>query len=112
MSNAASVATSLVQREEVRARSRMSAYRAVGSKVGMSAAWVRKLVAGTVKSVDAEIKRRLDALLIRELEAEIGRLTHELEMARRGAEHPGAEYVEEIEGLLSQARTLLHGAPR
>jgi uncharacterized small protein (DUF1192 family) len=109
MSTASAVASSLVQREETRSRSRMLAYDAVASKVGMSAAWVRKLVAGTVKSIDAEIKQKLDALLVKELEAEIARLTQELEMARRGARHPAVQHVVEIEAHLSRARSLLSG---
>lgn len=109
MSTATAIATSLVRREQARNRSRMNAYEAIASKLGMSAAWVRKLVAGTVKSVDVEIKQKLDALLIRELEAEIARLTQELELARQGADHPATQHVVEIEAHLTRARALLIG---
>ena len=109
MGTASATASSLVGREEVRTRSRMIAYRAVASKIGMSATWVRKLVAGSVKAINADVKQRLDELLIRELEAEIARLTHDLEMARRCGSHPASLMVGEIETHLAAARALMNG---
>lgn len=107
--SAAATAASLVVREETRSRSRMTAYRAVGWKIGMSATWVRKLVAGGVRTINADIKQRLDDLLIRELEAEIARLSHELEMARQSGAHPVSLVVGEIETHLARARELMNG---
>lgn len=75
----------------------------------MSAAWVRKLVAGGVKSLDTEIKSRLDALLIRELEAELVRLQHELALARQSGVHPASEHMGAIETHLASARLLMNG---
>lgn len=112
MGTAAAAASSLVGREEVRSRSRMIAYRAVGAKIGMSATWVRKLVAGGVKAINADVKKRIDDLLVRELEAEIARLTHELEMARQSGAHPASLMVGEIETHLAAARKLMNGEAR
>lgn len=109
MPSASVIASSLVQREETRSRSRMNAYYAVAGKLGMSASWVRRLVSGGIKKIDADLKQRLDDLLIRELEAEIARLTHDLEMARQGGAHPASRHVGEIESLLAQARALMEG---
>lgn len=106
---AVTIAASLVRREESRRASRMNAYVEVGRKIGMSGAWVRKLIAGAVRSVDADIKHRLDALLIRELEADIARLQHELEMARQGGSHPSSQHVVEIEAHLKAAHSLMAG---
>ncbi len=112
MGTASATASSLVGREEMRSRSRMTAYGTVGRKIGMSATWVRKLVAGGVKRIDAEVKMRLDHLLIRELEAEIARLTHELEMARQSGAHPASLMVGAIETHLAAARRLMNGEAR
>lgn len=109
MSSASAAASTLVRQATARGRSRMNAYRVVGAKIGMSASWVRKLIADTVRGVDAELKQRLDDLLIRELEAEIARLTHDLEMARQGGAHPASRHVGEVESLLAQARALMEG---
>jgi hypothetical protein len=87
----------------------MTAYRAVAWKVGMSSAWVRKLVAGGVKGLDAEIKARLDALLIRELEAELARLQNELDVARQSGAHPCSEHMGAIEAHLAAAKALMNG---
>jgi hypothetical protein len=108
---ARTTAQALVATEERKTRSRMLAYGNVASKVGRSATWLRNLLADRLSRVDGEIKRRLDALLIREIEAEIARLTHELEMARRCGDHPAALNVCEIEAHLASARSLLGGAP-
>lgn len=71
MASASAAASTLVRQATARGRSRMNAYRSIGAKIGMSASWVRKLIAGTVRGVDAELKQQLDDLLIRELEAEL-----------------------------------------
>lgn len=109
MSRAASIAQRLVVREEQKTRSRMQAYQSVASNVGRSASWLRDLIGGRVKSVAGEIERRLDALLIRGLEAEIARLSHELEMARQSGVHAASDHMAEVETLLARARALMEG---
>jgi hypothetical protein len=110
---AASIASSLVAREETRARSRMAAYRVVAGKVGRSASWLRgRLLAGRLRRVDAVIRDKLHVLLTRELESEIARLTHELEVHRQRGTHLAADQVCEVEAHLSAARALLTGRGR
>jgi len=109
VASARNAAQALVDTEERKTRSRMLAYKSVAGKIGRSATWLRNLLAGGLSRVDGEIKRRLDALLVREIEAEIARLTHELEMAKRCGDHPAALNVSEIETHLSKVRTLLQG---
>lgn len=109
---ARSTAQALVATEERKTRSRMLAYGNVAGRVGRSATWLRNLLADRLSRVDGEIKRRLDALLIREIEAEIARLTHDLELARQSGEHPAGSHYSEIETCLARARALLSGAPR
>ena len=77
------------------------------SKAGHS---VERLVRGRVKRIDASIRDRLQALLVRELESEIARLTHELEIARQRGAHLASEQISEIETHLSRASSLLKGA--
>src|SRR4051812_3922786 len=88
---ARNAAQTLVETEERKTRSRMLAYQAVAGRIGRSASWLRALIAGGLNRVDSEIKRRLDALLIREIEAEIARLTHDLEMAKQCGDHPASQ---------------------
>jgi hypothetical protein len=109
MSAAMSVAQSLERRERARVGSIHHARRSLSAKLRIGVGTLENIIRGRVKRIDAEIKRRLDELLIRELEAEIGRLTHELEMARQGGAHPACEHVGAIETHLAAARALLNG---
>lgn len=108
MSEAVALAASLFRREQGRAGSRMNAYHAIGSKIGMSARWVRKLLAGRVNGIDAAIRDRLHALLVAELETEIKRLSHELEMVRASRSQIAIDQVGQIEAHLAKARELLN----
>lgn len=102
-------AEAVVTREEGRSRSRMLAYENVARSIGRGPSWLRDLVAGKLKSIDGEVKRRLDTLLIQQLEAEIARLTHDLEMARRCGDHPASQHVCAIETHLRAAKALMNG---
>jgi hypothetical protein len=99
----------LVSYVERRKRSRILAYEHVGKQIGRSATWVRDLIGRGLGRVDTEIKARLDALLIRELEAEIVRLQAELEMARQSGAHPASIHFSEIETHLARAKALMRG---
>ena len=105
----AAVAEKLVTWEETRTRSRMLAYRNVAAQIGRSGDWVRKLIARNVSRVDGEIERRLDALLVRKLEADIARLQSELDMARQCGAHPASQFMGEVEAHLAAARSLMEG---
>jgi hypothetical protein len=102
-------AQALERRERARAPTLKLARQRLASRLRIGVGTFENLVRGRVKKIDHEIKRRLDDLLVRELEAEIMRLQHELEMARQGGDHPGSEHVLQVERLLSQARALLDG---
>lgn len=101
-------ADNLVARIEKRTRSRMRAYEVIASEVGRSATWVRELIRDKYSRVDGEIGRRLDALLIRELEAEFARLSHEYAMAIQCGSHPASEHVGEIEAHMAKIRELMN----
>lgn len=110
MGQARELAQTLERRERGRGGGTVNAARAtLARRVGVSASTWRNLALGRLKRLDAWMRDRLQALLIRELEAEIARLTHELEIARRGGEHPTSQHFCEIEAHLSKARAILNG---
>ncbi len=49
----------------------------------------------------------MQALLVRELQNEIARLEHDLEMARHGGPHPACEHIGEIEAHLTAIHRLM-----
>lgn len=57
-----------------------------------------------LKSIPAWIENRLAALMVRKLEAEISRLTHDLEIARRIAFRPDADEIRAAETAITAAR--------
>lgn len=103
------LAVSLEHRERVRGSSVDQARQTLARRIGVGAGTFENLVRGRVKRVDAWIRDRLQALLVRELEAEIARLTHELQMVRQCGDHLGSQHVVEIETHLAKARALLEG---
>lgn len=109
MSNAITLAQRLEQRERHRVGSVSIARRRLADRLKVGIGTFENLVRGRVKRVDAAIRDRLQALLVQELEHEIARLTHELEIARQGGAHPGSQHVCEIETHLSKARAFLSG---
>lgn len=99
--------TNLVAKVEHRTRSRMLAYEQIARGIGRSVTWVRALVSSGLGRVDGDVGRAIDALLLREIEAEIIRLTHDLETARRCGSHAASPQIGEIETHLAKARGLL-----
>ena len=104
------LARRLEQRERVRVGSTEAARSSLARRVGVSPSTWRNLTLGRLKRLDAWVRDSLQALLIRELEAEIMRLTHELEAARQCGDHLASEHVCEIEAYIAKARSILSGA--
>jgi hypothetical protein len=65
------------------------------------------LARNRLKRLDTELRDRLTAFAIRDLQHEIERLSHELEMARQMGAHPMSRRVGEIETHLAKARALM-----
>jgi hypothetical protein len=101
-----------LERRERRFLSAPAARRSLARKLRLGIGTLENLVRGRVKRVDAAIRDRLQALLVRELESELTRLTHELEMARQGGVHPASQHISAIEAHLEQARALMQGRAR
>ncbi len=107
MSSAITFARTLEQRERTRVSSVKVARARLAHKLRVGVGTVENLVRGRVKRIDATIRDRLQALLVTELEQEILRLTHELEIARQCGAHLASQQVGEIETHLAKARALL-----
>jgi hypothetical protein len=112
MTDAFAIAHRLEVIERQRAPTLGIARRRLADKLRIGLGSLENIVRQRVKRIDAEVKRRLDELLVRELNAEIFRLQNELEMARQSGEHPINGHVTEVETLLMRARALLSGAPQ
>lgn len=109
MTCAVTIAQTLERRERNNGFSAEGARHSLARKLRVGAGTVERLVRGRVKRIDASIRDRLQALLVRELESEIARLTHELEIARQGGAHLASEQIGAIEAHLSAATALLNG---
>jgi len=109
MSSAMMIAQSLERRERTRVSSLDQARRRVADRLKIGVGTFENLVRGRVKRIDATIRDRLQALLVRELEGEIARLTHELEIARQSGLRLDSEQICEVETHLARAMATLRG---
>lgn len=109
VSDAILVARSLERMELARCGTRHSAQRSLANKLRIGHGTLENLIRGRVKTVDATIRDKLQAQLIRELELEKMRLEHELAIARQGGATPDSNEILEVEALLSRARAVLNG---
>lgn len=111
MQCAVTMARTLERRERQRVSSLALARQGLANKLKVGVGTFENLVRGRVKRIDAAIRDRLHALLCRELETEIARLTHELDTLRQTGARPDSEHFGEVEAYLVLARSLLDGAP-
>ena len=65
-----------------------------------------------LKSIPAWIEGRLAALMVRKLEAEISRLSHDMEIARRISIRPDADEVREAAAALAAAQSSIEKLTR
>lgn len=112
MPTAITIAQRLQQIERNRGLSIAQARLNIAQKIRKGVSTVEHLVKGRAKSVDAGLRDALHGLLVRELEQEIGRLTHELEITRQSGAHLASNEISEVEAHLEAARALLKGAAR
>jgi hypothetical protein len=112
MSTSVAIAQSLERRERQNGADVSAARMNLAHKLKIGIGTVENLIRGRVKRVDDKIRDRLHALLIREIEAEIARLNHELETLRRSGHHLASQQVGEVEAHLDAARAILTGSAR
>lgn len=109
MSNAFAIAQSLERKERARVSSLKAARQNIASRLRVGVGTFENLVRERVKTVDSVIRDRLQALYVREIEAEITRLSHELQVARQCGDRLASQQVSEIETHLAKVRQLLPG---
>lgn len=100
-------ARSLEDRE--RARSSLplqGARKIVARHLGVSPGTLENLRRGRIKDVRAGLLERLRTAVVRELETEIGRLNHELEMARAGCRGASADEIASMVAETDRLRAL------
>jgi hypothetical protein len=112
MSTSVVIAQSLVRRERAKGLGAEAARLWLARKLGVGEGAVRNLVRGKVKRVDEIIRERLRVLLMREIEAEIQRLEHELEVLKASGVHLASHDICEVETHLEAARAILTGSAR
>lgn len=102
-------ADGLVSREASRAGTvKPLAVRSVARRIGLAPGTLANVIRGRAKRLTAATVQAIRGAVIRELEAEIARLTHELELARASGADPRSDQIAEIETLLNRARVLLN----
>lgn len=99
----------LERREADRIGSIEFARASIARESGITLSSWRNLVRGRLKRIDVWMRDRLQALVVRELEQEIRRLSHDLETAKRCSAHLDSAQIGEIEKYLSSAQQILRG---
>lgn len=84
----------------------------VASRLGVAPGTLENLLLGRLKGVASYLRDRLRSAVIRQIEAEIARLEHDLQMARLGALGPTDDDVAAAEAALEKARAFLNGSVR
>lgn len=85
------------------------ARRSLSRRLGIAPGTLETLRNGRLKRLTTAVADRVRAALIADLETEIARLTHELEMARQTGVDPRSADLDAVASALDQARTLLRG---
>ena len=83
------------------------ARKAVARRIGVAPGTLENLRKGRVKRVALHVYQRLRAAVIRELQSEISRCTHELEMARQIGTDPRSADMAALETAMARAKELM-----
>lgn len=84
-----------------------SARHSVARRLGLPAGTLENIRRGRSKSILVWVQARLQAAIVRELEAEIARCRHELDLAYQSGARPGSPEMLEAEAHLVAAREAL-----
>lgn len=109
MSTAVGLARNLEKRERDKGFSCDEARRNIARRLLIGVGALENIVRDRVKRVDASVRDRLQTLLVHELESEIRKLCHELEMARLCGSPACPVQIGEVEAHLAKAKELLRG---
>jgi transposase-like protein len=84
-----------------------AARKTVARRTGISPGTLETLRVGRLKAIAVHVYDRLHAAVVADLEAEIGRLQHELTIARQAGVDPRSDEMREVETHLARARAVL-----
>lgn len=108
---AVEIARTLEKRERGKVLGRDIARARIAEKLRIGIGTFENLVRGRIKRIDADLRDRVHALFIRELEHEIAQLTHQLAVARITSDRPDSPQVFEAKAHLAAAHALLSKNP-
>lgn len=100
----------LERRERGKIPGRELARASLANRLRIGVGTIENLLRGRLKRIDADLRDRLHALHINELEHEIARLSQELVIARLTAAFSDPDEIGEVETCLAQAREKLERA--
>jgi hypothetical protein len=104
------IARLLEDREASRLGKLEPARKVIARRAGCAPGTLESLRKGRLKRIERWLHDKLEALLVRELEAEIQRLTHELEKARTArSSDPDAQKLARLADVVAQAQRLMEG---
>ena len=110
MSDVSIVVGQMVDREAMRSRVKRSmAQEIVARRIGTTSRTLSNIRSGRIKHLREWIAVRVRQAFIAELESEIARLPHELELVSQSGARPDADEMLAAQSLLSQARALIEG---
>lgn len=110
MTPAVALARSLERKERSRGFSQPHARERIAGKLRIGVGTFENIVRNRVKGVDAAVRDRIRDLLISEIQSEITRLDHELQMVRQIGCQLAMDQIREIEAHLGKAKELLASA--
>jgi hypothetical protein len=90
---------------------RAAARNTIASKIGISAGTIENLRRRRIKDLRGSIRDRIVDFMVGDLEKEMARLQHNLEVARLCADRPDADAVIEAQTLLARAKRLIEEKP-
>lgn len=96
------------KREQLRhGGTREHARERIARRLGINPGTLYNLARDRLKRIDASFRDALTAYAVKDLQADIERLTHELELARQMGAHQDSPHISEIERHLKAARDLI-----
>lgn len=90
---------------------RPTARNTIASRIGISAGTIDSIRRRRIKDLRGSIRDRIVDFMVGDLEKEMARLQHNLEMARLCSDRPDADAVIEAQTLLARAKRLIEEKP-
>jgi hypothetical protein len=106
------IARSAILREQARAGvTKDTAARSIARRIREAPGTLINVAKERAKRVDSRLRDKLTAFAISQIEQEIARMTHELEVLRQCGADPRSDSIAEVENLLAKAKALMVARP-